>query len=484
MRAMTTQTLPIRELQSIVGPTNVIYRPEDLLVYEYDGTIDRGRPSVVVLPDGAEQISAVIQVARRLDLPVVPRGAGTGLSGGALATEGGIVIVTSRMRRILQVDPVNRLAVVEPGLVNLDLSRAVSGYGLYYAPDPSSQRACTIGGNVAENSGGPHCLAYGVTTNHVLGLELVLADGEIVRVGGWGRERAGYDLQGVFVGSEGTLGIATKICVRLLPKEESVRTLLAIFDTVEQASETVSAIIADGLVPAALEMIDHPTIQAVEPAFHTGIPLDAGAVLLIEVDGLREFVQEAAGIARSICLEHGARDVRQAEDEAERERLWAARKLAIGALGRLAPNYYLLDGVVPRSKLPGVLEQAIAIGARYGFTVANMFHAGDGNLHPCVLFDERVPGSTERVLDAGGEILRICVEAGGTITGEHGIGVEKRDYMPLIFSEADMDAMARLKTVFRAGRQFNPCKAFPTSKGCGETHQGPAMRALGPDAFI
>jgi glycolate oxidase len=388
------------------------------------------------------------------------------------------------MRRILEVDPVNRLAVVEPGLVNLDLSRAVSSYGLYYAPDPSSQRACTIGGNVAENSGGPHCLAYGVTTNHVLGLELVLADGDIVRIGGWGRDRAGYDLPGVFVGSEGTLGIATKICVRLLPKEESVRTLLAVFDTVEQASETVSAVIADGLVPAALEMIDHPTIQAVEPAFHVGIPLDAGAVLLIEVDGLREFVDEAAGMARSICLEHGAREVRQAEDEAERERLWAARKLAIGALGRLAPNYYLLDGVVPRSKLPGVLEEAIAIGARYGFTVANMFHAGDGNLHPCVLFDEREPGSTERVLDAGGEILRICVEAGGTITGEHGIGLEKRDYMPLIFSEADMEAMGRLKSVFRTGLQFNPCKAFPTSKGCGEVHQGPAMRALGPEAFI
>jgi glycolate oxidase len=481
---MTTQTLPIRELQAIVGDAHVIYRPEDLLVYEYDGTIDRGHPSVVVLPDGAGEVSAVVRLARREGLPVVPRGAGTGLSGGALATEGGVVVVTSRMRRILEVDPVNRLAVVEPGLVNLDLSRAVSRYGLYYAPDPSSQRACTIGGNVAENSGGPHCLAYGVTTNHVLGLEIVLADGEIVRTGGWGRDRPGYDLTGLFVGSEGTLGIATKVCVRLLPKEESVRTLLAIFDSVEQASETVSAIIADGLVPAALEMIDHPTIQAVEPAFHPGIPLDAGAVLLIEVDGLREFVQDAAASARSICREHGARAVREAEDEAERERLWAARKLAIGALGRLAPNYYLLDGVVPRSKLPGVLEQAIAIGARYGFTVANMFHAGDGNLHPCVLFDERVPGSTARVLDAGGEILRVCVDAGGTITGEHGIGVEKRDYMPLIFSEADMDAMARLKTVFRAGGQFNPCKAFPTSKGCGETHQGPAMRALGPDAFI
>jgi glycolate oxidase len=481
---MSVATLPIRELQQIVGTANVIYRPEDLIVYEYDGTIDRGYPSVVVLPDGAEEVAAVVRLARRFDLPVIPRGAGTGLSGGALATEGGVVVVTSRMRRILEIDPLNRLAVVEPGLVNLDLSRAVSRYGLYYAPDPSSQKACTIGGNVAENSGGPHCLAYGVTTNHVLGLELVLAEGEIVRVGGWGRERPGYDLAGVFVGSEGTLGFATKVCVRLLPKQESVRTLLAIFDTVEQASETVSAVIAGGLVPAALEMIDHPTIQAVEPAFHCGIPLDAGAALLIEVDGLREFVREAAAAARAICLEHGARDVRDAEDEAERERLWAARKLAIGALGRLAPNYYLLDGVVPRSKLPAVLDQAIAIGARYGFQVANMFHAGDGNLHPCVLFDERVPGATDRVLDAGGEILRVCVEAGGTITGEHGVGVEKRDYMPLIFSEADLAAMARLKTVFRTGQRFNPCKAFPTHTGCGEVRQGPLMAKFGPEAFI
>lgn len=481
---MTAQRLPISELQSVVGTPNVIYRPEDLIVYEYDGTIDRGHPSVVVLPANTDEVAAVVRLAVQFDLPVVPRGAGTGLSGGALATEGGIVVVTSRMHRILEIDPANRLAVVEPGLVNLELSRAVAPYGLYYAPDPSSQKACTIGGNVAENSGGPHCLAYGVTTNHVLGLEIVLADGEVVRVGGWGRDRPGYDLTGAFVGSEGTLGFATKICVRLLPKQESVRTLLAIFDTVEQASETVSAIIAGGIVAAALEMIDNPTIQAVEPAFHTGIPLDAGAVLLIEVDGLTEFVREASTTVRAICLEHGAREVRAAESESERERLWAARKMAIGALGRLAPNYYLLDGVVPRTKLPAVLEQAIAIGARYGFMVANMFHAGDGNLHPCVLFDERVPGATDRVLDAGGEILQLCVEAGGTITGEHGVGLEKRDYMGLIFSEADMAAMSRLKAVFRAGERFNPCKAFPTSKGCGEVHQGPAMRALGPDAYI
>lgn len=476
--------LLIGELQEIVGPANVIYRPEDLIVYEYDATIDRGHPSIVVLPDSAEQVASVVGLACEYDLPIVPRGAGTGLSGGALASEGGIVIVTSRMRRILEIDPANRLAVVEPGVINLDLSRAASPYGLYYAPDPSSQKACTIGGNVAENSGGPHCFAYGVTTNHVVGLEVVLADGSIVRTGGWGRERAGYDLTGVFVGSEGTLGLATKVCVRLLAKPESVQTLLAIFDTVEQASETVSAIIAKGIVAAALEMIDHPTIQAVEPAFHPGIPLDAGAVLLIEVDGLREFVREAAGLARATCLEHGAREVREAEDEADRERLWAARKLALGAFGRLAPNYYLLDGVVPRSKLPAVLEAAIAIGARYGFTVANVFHAGDGNLHPTILFDERVPGATDRVLQAGGEILHACVDAGGTITGEHGVGLEKRDYMSLIFSDADMEAMSRLKLAFRAGQRFNPCKAFPTSKGCGEVHSGAVVRALGPDAYV
>lgn len=484
---MSTALLPapiIAELEQIVGKGAVYWRPEDLLVYEYDGTIDRGRPSVVALPDSAEQVAALVRLANRYGLPIVPRGAGTGLSGGALATEGGIVMPTTRMRRVLDVDPVNRLAIVEPGLVNLELSRAVARYGLFYAPDPSSQKACTIGGNVAENAGGPHCLALGVTTNHVLGLEIVLADGTIVRTGGWGRDRPGFDLTGALVGSEGTLAIVTKICVRLLTEPEAVQTFLAIFDTLDQASDTVATIIGSGIVPGALEMIDQQTIRAVEPTLHCGFPLDAEAVLLVEVEGLREQVDHAARQVTAICREHGAREVRSAEEKSERERLWTGRKGALGAFGSVMPNYYILDGVVPPSEVPRVLDAVNEIAARYSLMVANVFHAGDGNLHPCILFDEREPGATTRVLDAGGEIMRVCVDAGGSITGEHGVGVEKREYMDWIFTKGDMAAMQRLKSAFGAGERFNPCKAFPTHKGCGEVWRGPAMRALGPDAYV
>ncbi|MFN8557674.1 MAG: FAD-linked oxidase C-terminal domain-containing protein [Dehalococcoidia bacterium] len=482
----TAQVRPvvIRELQRIVGKDSVYHRPEDLLLFEYDGTIDRGDPSVVAYPRSAEQVAAIVRVAAKHRLPLVPRGAGTGLSGGALATEGGILMPMTRMNRILELDLENRIAVVEPGLVNLELSRAVAHHDLFYAPDPSSQRACTIGGNVAENAGGPHCLSLGVTTNHVLGLELVLADGEIVRVGGWGRERPGYDLTGVMVGSEGTLAVVTKICVRLLRRPESIRTMLGIFDTIDQATNAVAAVMAAGIVPGALEMIDKYVIRAVEPTLHCGFPLDAEAVLLVEVDGLAEEVRESALRVGGILREHGAREVRTADDPAEREKLWAGRKGAIGALGALAPNYYILDGVVPPSALPDVLAQVYAICERYGFIVGNVFHAGDGNLHPNIVFDERVPGATEQVLDAGGEIMRACVEAGGSISGEHGIGVEKRDYMSWIFTEADLAAMTRLKTAFGAGERLNPCKAFPTHKGCGEIRRGPTVAALGPDAYV
>jgi len=486
-RAVSTATVPgglVAELERIVGKQALYWRPEDLLVYEYDGTIDRGLPSVGALPDSVEQVAAIVRLANRYGLPIVPRGAGTGLSGGALATEGGIVLGTSRMRRVLEVDPVNRLAVVEPGLVNLELSRAVARYGLFYAPDPSSQKACTIGGNVAENAGGPHCLALGVTTNHVLGLELVLSDGSIVRTGGWGRERPGYDLTGAVVGSEGTLAIVTKVCVRLLAEPEMVKTFLAIFDRLDDASATVAAIIGAGIIPGALEMIDQNTIRAVEPALHCGFPLDAEAVLLVEVEGLREQVADAERQVTAICREHGAREVRSAEEKAERERLWAGRKGALGAFGSIMPNYYILDGVVPPSRVPSVLEEVNTIAERYSLLVANVFHAGDGNLHPCILFDERVPGTTDRVLDAGGEIMRACVDAGGSITGEHGVGVEKREYMSWIFSADDMAAMQRLKTAFGAGERFNPCKAFPSHKGCGELLRGPASQALGPDAYV
>ena len=462
----------IAELRRIVGQRNVITDPTDLIAFEYDGTIDRGLPSAVVFPESAEQVARIVKLAAREGLPIVPRGAGTGLSGGALATEGGVSLVMTRMKRILELDLERRIAVVEPGLVNLELSKAVAKYGLYYAPDPSSQKACTLGGNVAENSGGPHCLLYGVTTNHVLGLEVVLADGEIVRVGGWGVDRPGYDLTGVIVGSEGTLAVVSKICVRLLREPEAVRTLLAIFDSVSEASAAVSAVIRRGYVPAALEMIDRVCIQAVEPVLHCGFPLDAEAVLLIEVDGLREFVDEAASEIEGLCHELGAREVRQASSKAERERLWAGRKGAFGAFGSLMPNYYILDGVVPRTRLLDVLEQVREVGERYGFTVANVFHAGDGNLHPNILFDERVPGATHRVLEAGGEILRICAAAGGAITGEHGVGLEKREYMTLTFSESDLAAMQRLKLAFRSEPLMNPCKAFPAHRGCAEVGLG------------
>jgi glycolate oxidase len=473
----------IADLQRALSTDRVLHTPEDLLVFEYDGTIEKGQPQVVVFPDNAQEVAQCVRIARRYDLPVVPRGAGTGLSGGAVAAVGGVLIAMTRMKRILGVDVANRTALVEPGVVNLHLSQAVAKHELYYAPDPSSQRACTIGGNIAENAGGPHCLAYGVTTNHVLGLELVLADGEIVWMGGAAPDSPGYDIKGAIVGSEGTLCIVTKALVRLLRVPESTRTMLAIFDSVDQASEAVSAVIGAGLVPAAMEMLDRETIKAVEPALHVGYPRDAGAVLLIEVEGLAEAVSEDAAKGRSICDEAGAREVREAVDPGDRERLWAGRKGAISALGQLAPNYYILDGVVPRTKLPEVMQGVMQTGERFGFPIANVFHAGDGNLHPCILFDERRPGETERVLDCGEVIMRLCVEAGGSVTGEHGIGLEKRDFMPWIFTPADLAAMAKLKSAFGAGESFNPCKAFPTSKGCGEVHSKVAQ-TVGAGMYI
>jgi glycolate oxidase len=472
----------VEELEKALGKRNVISDAADLIVFEYDGTIEKGQPQVVVFPSSAQDVAAAVRVARKYELPVVPRGAGTGLSGGAVAAVGGVLIAMTRMKRVLEVDVDNRTALVEPGLVNLELSKAVAKHGLYYAPDPSSQRACTIGGNVAENAGGPHCLAYGVTTNHVLGLELVTADGDIVWTGGLARDLPGYDLPGVIVGSEGTLCIVTKALVRLLRMPESTRTLLAIFESIDAATSAVSAVIAAGLVPAALEMMDSVTLQALA-AVKMGYPEDAGAVLLIEVEGLVEAAAEDAAKARAICGECGAREVREAVDPADRERLWAGRKNAIGAFGQLAPNYYVLDGVVPRTKLPEVMAQVSAVSESSGFMIANVFHAGDGNLHPCILFDERKPGETARVLDAGEQIMRLCVDAGGSITGEHGVGLEKRDFMPWIFSEADLATMARLKLAFGAHEHFNPCKAFPTSKGCGEVHSH-ATKAFGPDAYI
>ena len=474
----------IGELRLIVGDMYVVDSPEDLIVFEYDGSVDRALPEAVVLPAGTEQVSRVIKVAAKYGLPVVARGAGTGLSGGAVADKGGIVLALTRMTRVLEVDVENRLAVVEPGVVNIDLTHAAEKHGLYFAPDPSSQKVCTIGGNVAENSGGPHCLAYGVTTNHILGMEVVLADGSIQWFGGKTREMPGYDLRGVMIGSEGTLGVVTRVVVRLLKEPEAVRTLLAVFKRLEDASSAVSGIIAAGIVPAALEMMDHLCIQAAEASVHAGYPENAGAILLVEVDGLWEEVEEETAEIERVCTAYEPIEIRTASDATERERLWAGRKGVLGALGRLAPNYYLVDGTIPRTRLMEVLTEITAISERFGLPIANLLHAGDGNLHPSVLYDERKPGETRRALDAGGEILKLCVEAGGVLSGEHGIGLEKQEYMPLMFTDDDMAAMAGLKPAFAAGDMFNPGKIFPT----GAPHEGvshaAAVARTGPGAFI
>ena len=482
---MPTRRDLIRALEAAVGAKDVLWRPEDLAVYAFDGTIEKSTPHAVVLPDGAEEVAKVVRACNALGVPVTPRGAGTGLSGGSVPAKRGVVIATGRMRRVLEIDKANRLAVVEPGVANLDLSKVAAPYGLFYAPDPSSQQACTIGGNVAENAGGPHCLALGVTQNHVLGLEVVTADGEITWLGGKVADSFGYDLRGAFIGSEGTLGITTKIVVRLVPLPASVVTLLAVFDTVQQASETVSTIISAGMIPAAMEMMDRLTLQAAEAGMHCGYPPDAGAVLLVELDGLPEVIDSQAVRVRAECLERGAVEVRLASTQRERELLWKGRKGAIPSLGRLAPNYYILDGVVPRSKLVAVMETVSEVSERYGIPIANVFHAGDGNLHPLVLFDERLPGATARVLEAGGEIMRACVEAGGALSGEHGIGAEKRMFMPWLYNETDIENMERLRLVFGNSGQFNPCKLLPTGTGCGEmAHQAAAIRAAGPDAYV
>ena len=475
----------VEDLQAVVGTDYVIFRPEDLIVFEYDGSVDRSLPTVVVLPENTDQVSDCVKLAARYGIPVVARGAGTGLSGGAVAEQGGMVLTLTRMTKILDVDVENRVAIVEPGVVNLDLTEHVSKHGLYYAPDPSSQRVCTIGGNVAENSGGPHCLAYGVTTNHVLGLEVVYADGRVEWVGGLHREAPGLDLRGILIGSEGTLAVVTKIAVRLLRQPESVKTLLAIFRELDDASAAVSGIIGAGIVPAALEMMDDLCIEAAEASVHAGYPNGAGAVLLVEVDGLAEAVEEEVAAVEEVCNSYDPIEIRTATDQAERDKLWSGRKGVLGALGRLAPNYYLVDGTVPRTRLVEVLSRIKDISRRTGYPIANLLHAGDGNLHPSVLFDERKPGDTEAALRIGGEILELCVEVGGVLSGEHGIGLEKQEYMPLMFTNADMEVMARLREAFATNGIFNPGKIFPTGSSCaaGFTQMGAIQRA-GHGAYI
>lgn len=456
-----------KNLRAIVGRENVLSEPEELLVYECDGLPQHKHPPrAVVFPTSTEEASEVLKVLSAQGVSFAPRGAGTGLSGGALAIDRGVVIELARMRQILRIDTDNRLAVVQTGLVNSHLSRAVAPYGLYYAPDPSSQPSCTIGGNIAENAGGIHCLKYGTTTDHVIGARVVLADGTIVDLGG---ARPGYDLLGVFVGSEGTFGIATEATVKLLQIPQAVRTLLADFMDIDNASRAVSAIIAAGMLPAALEMMDNAIIRAVEASvFTAGLPTDAQAVLLVELDGIEAGIDDDAAQAENILSEHGARSVHRATDPNERKKLWAARKGAFGAVGRLSPDIMIQDAVVPRSRLPEVLAETYRISARHQLQLANVFHAGDGNLHPLICFDLRRGDDLEHVRQAGREIMETCVRAGGSITGEHGVGLDKSVYLPLIFSDDDMSAMLQVRAAFDPSGLCNPGKIIPLPRGCGE----------------
>ncbi|NJR57980.1 MAG: glycolate oxidase subunit GlcD [Cyanobacteria bacterium CRU_2_1] len=469
-----------REFEAIVGKTNVVQRREELLVYECDGlTSYRQRPAVVVLPRTTEQVAAIVKVCDRHDVPFVARGAGTGLSGGALPVEDCVLIVTALMKQILEIDFENQRVVVQPGVINNWVTQAVSGAGFYYAPDPSSQIICSIGGNVAENSGGVHCLKYGVTTNHVLGLKLVMPDGAIVEVGCWIPETPGYDLTGLFVGSEGTLGIATEITLRILKAPEAIHVLLADFTSVEAAGQAVSDIISAGIIPGGMEMMDNFSINAVEDVVGTNCyPRDADAILLIELDGLEVEVATNSQRVEAICQQNGARSIRTATDPQERLMLWKGRKAAFAAMGRISPDYYVQDGVIPRTKLQYVLREIEALSEKHGYRVANVFHAGDGNLHPLILYNNAIPGQLEAVEALGGDILKLCVEVGGSISGEHGIGADKRCYMPEMFSETDLETMQWVRQVFNPKGLANPGKIFPTPRTCGE-----AARANGQEQF-
>ncbi len=468
-REPSADSVLMRGLVSIVGEENVSSTDAQRMVYEADGfTMARRRPAAVVHPASTEEVQSIVRLAARLGVPFVARGAGTGLSGGAMAPPGGIVISLTRMRRILDIDLRNRRLTAEAGVVNLKVTQAVAPHGLHYAPDPSSQSACTLGGNVAENAGGPHTLKYGVTVNHLLGLKMVLPDGEILDVPGETEDNPGYDLPGLITGSEGTLGIVTEVTVRLTPLPQKTWTALAVFETVSQATRCVSAIIAAGIIPAALELMDANVIQAVEAAFHFGLPLDAQAVLIIELDGLEAGLDGLGQKVRGICEEHGVRELRVARDEQERTALWMCRKKAVGSLGRLAPSHCTQDCVIPRSALPEVLEKIGEIARRFDLRIANVFHAGDGNLHPIVLYDDRDEEQVRRVLECNGEIVRACVEAGGTITGEHGVGVEKLEFMPLIFSDTDLATMERVRAAFDPAGLCNPGKLLPGGDGRAE----------------
>ena len=458
------------DLRAALGAESVLTAPADLVAYGFDASFLEAAPDIVALPHTPEQVAQAARIATAAGAPVVARGSGTGLCGGAVPIRGGVVISTARLNHIRQIDAANRRATVEPGVINVELSQAARPYGLYYAPDPASQRISTIGGNVATNAGGPHCLALGATAAHILAVQVALASGELLWLGDENgvQNAPGLDLLGALIGSEGTLAIVTQIVTRLLPLPESVRTLLAIFPDIATGSQTVSAIIGAGIVPSALEMMDRVICQAIERAFHAGYPEDAGSVLLIEVDGPRELVEAQAERIAAICATTGARETRVARTEAERAALWKGRKGAAAALGQITSSFYLQDAVVPRSRLPRIMERVEAIGAEYGLLIPNVFHAGDGNLHPNMVFDRRKPGDIERVMRAGNDLLRACVDLGGMVSGEHGIGLEKRDAMRYVFSARDLAAMAQLRLAFDPRELFNPDKIFPESAACLE----------------
>ena len=477
MATAVTSSL-VDALRNIVGSDGVLAAHSDLLVYECDGfTIDKNSPDVVVFPRTVEQVSEVVSACNAASVRFVPRGAGTSLAGGCLPIGGGVMIVLTRMKEILEINLRDRYAVVQPGVVNVWLTQALKGTGYHYAPDPSSQGACTIGGNVATNSGGPHTLKYGVTVNHVLGVEAVMADGRIVQVGGPLEEPLGLDLVGAIVGSEGTLAIVTKAWVRLTRNPQGYRTMLGVFESVDDATNAISEIVAAGIIPAALEMMDQGILTAIEAAFHFGFPLDAQAILLIEVDGAEAGLDQQRDRIVEKCTNCGAREVRQAADEQERQKLWKCRKQAFGAIGRLSPSYCTQDGVVPRTQLPHILKRITEISARYEIRVVNVFHAGDGNIHPILLFDERDPAQIQRVLKASGEILDECLACGGSVTGEHGIGVEKIAFMKKMFSGEDLAVMANLRSAFNPLNNLSPDKMLPTAGACGIEQKHPGRRA-------
>ncbi|MBV9769161.1 MAG: FAD-binding protein [Bryobacterales bacterium] len=464
------------QIDKLLGPRGYLDRPHDLTLYEYDGSIDKARPDLVAFPQSAEEVLALVRIARDHRIPIVGRGAGTGLSGGVIARAGGIVISFARMNSIVEIDLANERAVLEPGVVNLEITQAVERDGYFYAPDPSSQKACTIGGNVSENAGGPHTLAYGVTTNHVLGIEAVLPDGTQVTAGGKALDMPGYDLTGLLTGSEGTMALVTQITVRLMRQPELVKTLLAIYDTVDDCADSVAEITARAITPAAVEMLDGVMLRMVEEATHAGYPMDAAAVLLIELEGLKEAVEEQVEQIEDACKCSGAREVRIARSALERDLLWKGRKNAFGAVGRVSPSYYVQDGVVPRTKVAPTLREIHRIAEKYGLTISNIFHAGDGNMHPIILFNHHQPGELDRARAAGDEILRYCIEQGGSITGEHGVGMEKMELIGEQFAGETLDMIARFKRLFDPECRLNPGKMLPTGKGCMEIRQPAAMQ--------